>query len=164
MKKIAQPMRGFTLIELMIVIVIIGILAAIAIPQFSQYVAKSKLTDGQSALADYHTRLEQFYQDNRNYGTAGSICGDANNNGSLTDAGDVALPTSRYFTFACTVSGTSNQAYTATATSNAGVGLGAAGDYVYTVNESNAKTTTKFAGTAIAPAKNCWATSAGTSC
>lgn len=161
MKKIAQPMRGFTLIELMIVIVIIGILAAIAIPQYSQYVLRSKLVDGQSAMADYRTRLEQFYQDNRNYGTAGGICGDANNNGSLADAGDVALPTSRYFGFTCTVAG-SGQSYAASATSVAGVGLGNAGNYIYTLNESNSKATTKFAGATVS--KTCWIISAGGTC
>lgn len=161
MRPMTLKMRGFTLIELMIVVAIISILAGIAIPQYNQYVIRSKLTDGQSVFADYRTRLEQFYQDNRNYGTAGSQCGDADADGNVNEGGDAALPTSKYFGFACTVDA-GGQGYNATATSTANSGLGSAGDYTYTLDEANARATTKFAGAVVA--KTCWITSAGQSC
>lgn len=162
MRPITLKMRGFTLIELMIVIVIIGILAAIGIPQFSQHVVKSKLTDGQAVLADYRVRLEQFYQDNRNYGTAGGQCGDADNDGNVAEAADVAFPTSKYFSFSCTVTN-AGQSYAASATSIANAGLGStAGAYTYTVNQANVRATTKFNGTSVT--KSCWILSASGTC
>ena len=53
--------KGFTLIELMIVIAIIGILAAIAIPQFASYRAKSYNTASVSDVRNMRTDLEAFY-------------------------------------------------------------------------------------------------------
>lgn len=53
--------KGFTLIELMIVIAIIGILAAIAIPQFSSYRAKSYNTASVSDARNIRTDLEAYY-------------------------------------------------------------------------------------------------------
>lgn len=53
--------KGFTLIELMIVIAIIGILAAIAIPQFSSYRAKSYNTASVSDVRNLRTDLEAYY-------------------------------------------------------------------------------------------------------
>ena len=53
--------KGFTLIELMIVIAIIGILAAIAIPQFSKYRAKSYNTASLSDIKNVKTDLEAYY-------------------------------------------------------------------------------------------------------
>jgi type IV pilus assembly protein PilA len=59
--------KGFTLIELMIVIAIIGILAAIAIPQFSAYRAKSYNSAAQSDLRNAATAQEAYFVDNQTY-------------------------------------------------------------------------------------------------
>jgi type II secretion system protein G len=55
--------KGFTLIELLIVVAIIGILAAIAIPQFSSYRQKAFNAAAQSDLKTIKTSLEGFYTD-----------------------------------------------------------------------------------------------------
>jgi type IV pilus assembly protein PilE len=59
--------RGFTLIELMIVVAIVAILSAIALPAYNQYVTRSKLTDAFSGLSSMSVALQQYYQDNRTY-------------------------------------------------------------------------------------------------
>jgi len=59
--------KGFTLIELMIVIAIIGILAAIAIPQFSAYRKRSYNAAAQSDLRNAATAQEAYYVDNETY-------------------------------------------------------------------------------------------------
>ena len=58
---------GFTLIELMIVIAIIGILAAIAIPQFTSYRQKSYNSAAQSDLRNVETNLAAYYADYQHY-------------------------------------------------------------------------------------------------
>lgn len=59
--------KGFTLIELLIVVAIIGILAAIAIPQFSAYREKAYNSAAQSDLKNAKTTLEAFYAENQKY-------------------------------------------------------------------------------------------------
>jgi type IV pilus assembly protein PilA len=65
--------KGFTLIELMIVVAIIGILAAIAIPNFLRFQAKSKQSEAKTNLGGIFTAETAFYGDNNFFGNFGQI-------------------------------------------------------------------------------------------
>lgn len=67
MKKRTNTDAGFTLIELLIVVAIIGILAAIAIPQFSSYRAKAYNSAATSDLKNGKTGLESYYTEQQYY-------------------------------------------------------------------------------------------------
>lgn len=62
-----KAQRGFTLIELMVAVVIIGIVMAIAVPNYQQYIAKGKRAEAQSFLMDLAQRQQQFLLDSRRY-------------------------------------------------------------------------------------------------
>jgi len=72
--------RGFTLIELMIVIAVIGIIAAIAIPAYTQFIEQSRRADGMDALQSTAQRLERCYSqygayDSDSCGVSGDVGG-----------------------------------------------------------------------------------------
>ena len=84
---------GFTLVELMIVVAIIAILAAIAVPSYNDYVTRSKLQEAHTNLAAARVNMEQYYQDNRVYTTApgSGACGIAGGN-VIAPGGFAGLP------------------------------------------------------------------------
>ena len=53
---------GFTLIEVMITVAVIAILAAVALPNYVEYVTRSRLVEAKTNLSDMRTRLEQYYK------------------------------------------------------------------------------------------------------
>ena len=107
--------KGFTLIELMIVVVVIAILSAVGIPAYTNYVTRGKLIEASSGLSNGRVKMEQFYQDNRTY--VGAPC--PGNTGR--------------FTIACEFNAAD---YTITAT-----GFDNMATFVYTIDETDARTT-----------------------
>ena len=66
---------GFTLLEVLTVCVIVGILAAIALPSYSDYVRRGQIQEGTTALSDAAVKMEQYFQDNKTYAAwAGPDC------------------------------------------------------------------------------------------
>ena len=71
-----KGLRGFSLIELMITVVIVGVLAAIAIPNYTRYMVRGHRTEAQAVLMDIAQREQQFFLDNRAYtGTLSNLNG-----------------------------------------------------------------------------------------
>ena len=145
-KTIPTNNHGFTLIELMIVVAVTAILAAIAIPQYNQYVMRGRVADGLSGLMKLHLKMENYYQDNRVYGAAG-VC-----------AYDVTTYNSAYFTYSC-ASANSDQTFTITAT-----GTGNATGFKYTIDEAATKKTVAVGGHWTGAGSTCWVTRAGGTC
>ena len=73
-----QKVKGFTLIEVMIVVAIIGILASIAYPSYIDYITKSGRSEGVAAVMRVANLQEQYYLDNRAYATDMAKLGLAN--------------------------------------------------------------------------------------
>ena len=65
-----SPLSGFTLMELMITVLIVGILAAIAYPTYQTHVLEARRADGKTALLQSAALMEHYYSENNSYATA----------------------------------------------------------------------------------------------
>ena len=157
---IANRSKGFTLIELMIVVAIIGLLARIAFPSYQDYVRRGKIGEATSELAAFRARMEQCFQDYRNYGMNGvspSPCSTAASATQTTNPCGATSPSgTKYFTYTCATPTATT--FIATATGVAGQGMNG---FTFTIDQNNAKTTT-FPGVSGTPA--CWIYKKGDSC
>ena len=143
----SSKQHGFTLIELMITVAIVGILAAVALPAYNDYIRRGQIPEAFSNLSDLRTKMEQYYQDNRNYGSA-AACAD----NAAAGAWNGFVPTgAKYFTYACVTSNT-QQSYTITATGSSGRATG----HVYTINQNGDRATSQFKGSSVTA--SCWLT------
>ena len=129
----AKQSKGFTLIEIMVVVAIIGILASIALPAYTKYLERAHRAEGTAALVEYNSKMAHYYLDNNNYGAVGDC--------------PIALPTTAHMTITCAVA--TSQTYTATAT-----GKGDIATTTFTIDQSDAKSTTAFPGRS--GAASCW--------
>lgn len=66
--------RGFTMIEMLVTVAIVGIMASIAMPMYFDNVTRGKLIDGTTKLADFKIKMDKYFADNRTY-LNGAACG-----------------------------------------------------------------------------------------
>lgn len=68
-----QRQKGFTLIELMVVVVVIAVLASIAIPSYREYVIRGHRRAAQAAMMEIATQQQQYFVANRSYATVAEL-------------------------------------------------------------------------------------------
>lgn len=130
-------MRGVTLMELMIVVVIVSILSALAYPNYREFVARAKRNEAKSCLLQISTLQERFYLQNNVYTTDMTNLGFAAAANNMTDSGS----------YVCNVTAANANTFTAVATyQNADAEAGKC--QTFNIDGRGQKTS--------APAPDCW--------
>lgn len=128
MARALRRSRGFTLIEVLIAVAIVGILAAVAIPSYQKHVVTSNRSAAQAHLMDIAQAQQQFMVDNRAYAA------------TLAELNGMTTPdkVSKYFTITIDVTSGPPPTFTATATPKAGTSQ--VSDVTLTINQAGNKT------------------------
>ncbi|ALK97482.1 fimbrial protein [Massilia sp. WF1] len=130
---------GFTLIEILIALALIGILSAVAIPAYGSYVLRGRLTEAFTTLSAIQPKAEEYWSNNRTY---------------------VGLPvpaSSDYFDYALSAD-TSDSSFKLTAT-----GKGMAGQFVFTIDQNGSRATTGVPS-GWTGSSSCWVDRKGGKC
>jgi len=138
---------GFTLIELMIVVAVVAILSAIALPAYVYYIQRSRIPEATAALAAKQVAMEQLFQDSRSYY--------APNTSTCSTSG---MASSNYFSYAFSTCTTST--YVLSATGNTGSNMAG---FTFTIDQSGNRATTSVP-TGWATSTTCWVTAKGGRC
>ena len=143
-----RRVSGFTLIELMVTVAIVAILAAVAIPSYSQYAMRARVSEAVGGLAAMRVRMEQFFQDFRTY------------SGSCTGGTVATLPTdTTYFHYDCPTR-TADQ-FTVRAQGKTGT---PAEGFVYTLDQAGLRVTTMSSPSTWPSSSSCWVLKKDGSC
>jgi len=153
-----QRATGFTLIEVLVTVAIVAILAAIAIPNYTDYVKRGKLTEATSTLLSMRTKMEQYFQDNRSYTTPGAPV-----LAPCVAGSSVPIPALKYFNITCPVLTPTTYTIQADGTDPTLVGI------TYTIDQGNVRATQVTAGSPMdqsgyTPNNNCWTVRKGGQC
>jgi type IV pilus assembly protein PilE len=114
------------------------------VPAYKDYIRRGQVPESFTGLADFRIKMEQYYQDNRRYGT--TVCTDGANAPSWNSFVSTG---SSYFTFSCALTD-AGQGFKLTATGTAGQASG----HAFTLDHNNSKGTTQFKNNATS--KACW--------
>jgi prepilin-type N-terminal cleavage/methylation domain-containing protein len=147
-----RTITGFTMIELLVVVAIMGILAAIAVPMYGDYVTRSRIIDGTSKMGDIRTQMEKYFMDNRTYLNAAAC-------GAQPSIDAYNKDPSANFTISC-------PAATATTYTIQADGIKARGmtGFSYSVDQANVKTTLGVGGSWSGAGTQCWVLKKDGSC
>lgn len=150
---------GFTLIELMIAVAIIGILTAVALPAYKNYVIRSRLVAGTNALATMRAQMEQYYLDNRTYMTVSSPS-------IVTPCTQYAVTTTTSqmpFTVGCST--VASEVLTANTYVLRATGTGVVAGAIYSVDQANNMVTVSYpTAWGTVPSNSCWLMRKGDTC
>jgi type IV pilus assembly protein PilE len=151
-----QRSGGFTLLEVLITVAIVGILAAIAVPSYGYFVTRSRIIEATTALGDIRSQMEKYFMDNRRYDNGG-VCGVE----TLAFKPITAFnSSSKNFTITCPAG-----ALTATTYSLQADGIGPMVGFRYIVDQTNTKSTGALpAGWSLPNPNTCWALKKDGSC
>lgn len=141
----SECVSGFTLIEILIVIAMMAILMAIALPSYSDYLKRGRIVDGLVPLADMGAKLEQYFQDHRTY------------TGACSADSIAPLPAeTSHFEYTC--------ALTETPPKVTASGKGSMSGFVFTLDTQGVRKTAETPAGWTKPTANCWSSRKDGSC